>query len=543
MAYGIMGSTRNSFMSTYQTTQPARCLYFDGASGSLVENNTMDTQNLLLYGNITGPPGNHSSATQFFWDEYARAQHLCAWLRQYEFDMPGQGIEGIVRMSAGFELIWCNFSSPSIRLVSRFNVSVPLLGYNRTSLLRSPEVSRQKIVEIYQGGRNDYDFPAPDWDIDWEHEPFVASQQWDWFASTSRTYSSEDLASNRVPSIRLLDADLVSLYSPGYQKHLVEMIQHDREHLNLALDGFYLGDGSQRSRRDAMRQLMRRRRRHRVGNISPQEVTKLRLDMKRMVSRLIGKGPYDDLWRDISWSHTCDMIVNNFAKRLLQLQRLLERGIVHEHGSLVITQRHLAILRERAHALMMPYFEYSSNLQTASETLKQQQQHGNFQVSFDRCRSGYLPLPVQDGLHAAGPTESSNHHFVGQAIEEVMGNICSVVIGVAVTIEKIWLQDFNQDVQKPDPSQQKLLRDQLRTMHGRVEELTAWLGWAPHWMSCDRLCAWDEECYIPIAPLLRQMSAERPAYGNDPVDFGEVEYDFWHPRCLKVTDFPTGNEW
>jgi hypothetical protein len=39
----------------------------------------------------------------------------------------GWGVEGIVRMSAGFEMIWCSFSSPSIRLLSHLNVTALLL--------------------------------------------------------------------------------------------------------------------------------------------------------------------------------------------------------------------------------------------------------------------------------------------------------------------------------------------------------------------------------------------------------------------------------
>ncbi|KAL8679095.1 MAG: hypothetical protein Q9186_004590 [Xanthomendoza sp. 1 TL-2023] len=169
MTYGIMGSTQNSFLSTYQTTQPVKCLYFDGASGALGESGTMDTQMLFLYGNTTGPPGKKRSA-ELLWDEYARAERLCEWLQERGLNAPGQGIEGIARMSAGFELIWCNFSSPSLRLVSRFNVSVPLLEYNRTaSLIERVEKPNQALLATDQG--NGEDLPAPDWEIDWEHEP------------------------------------------------------------------------------------------------------------------------------------------------------------------------------------------------------------------------------------------------------------------------------------------------------------------------------------------------------------------------------------
>ena len=32
----------------------------------------------------------------------------------------------MVRMNAGFEMMWCNFSSPSIRLLSHIKVFAPL---------------------------------------------------------------------------------------------------------------------------------------------------------------------------------------------------------------------------------------------------------------------------------------------------------------------------------------------------------------------------------------------------------------------------------
>ncbi|KAL9612415.1 MAG: hypothetical protein Q9204_008963, partial [Flavoplaca sp. TL-2023a] len=332
MAYGIMGSTQNSFLSTYQTTRPVKCLYFDGASGALGENGTMDLQMLFLYGNTTGPLAKHSNS-YFLWDEYARAQRLCSWLHEHEFDIPGQGIEGIVRMSAGFELIWCNFSSPSLQLISRFNVSVPLLGYNRTTS-PMPYFQKRSRALLASSQNPEDDLPAPDWDIDWEHEPFVASQQWDWFTSTSATYNPGDLVSVRESSIRLLESDLLSLYSPQYGQHLSTLVEYEREHFNLTLEGGWHSDGSQGSRRDAMSQLMRRRANHRVGNMDAQDLNRLRLDLKQMVTRVLSADSHGAWNRNaIPWSRISDTIVNNFAKRLMHLQRLLAEGLDCDGGS------------------------------------------------------------------------------------------------------------------------------------------------------------------------------------------------------------------
>ena len=495
MAYGIMGSTRNSFLSTYQTTQSAKCLYFDGASGALSESGTMDTQMLFLYGNTTGPPGKNSSG-EFLWDEYARAQRLCGWLQEQKLDAPGQGIEGIVRMSAGFELIWCNFSSPSLRLVSRFNVSVPLLGYNRTSSL-TRNSKKPNLASFATDKGNPVDLPAPDWEIDWEHEPFIASQQWDWFTSASRAYNSEDLASNREPSIRLLDIDLVSLYSPEYQRLLTILAKQEREQLNLTSDGFWEGISIRKPRRNALKELMRRRSRHRVGDLSQQEIAKFRQDMERMTSRIVSQGFRNNHnSRAVSWSHTCDTIVNSFAKRLMQFQQLLQHNYVTECELPLFTRQRFALLRERAHALLMPFFEYSSDIGRASDM---QQQSENIQSSLDRCKYAYLPWPVRNEAHIA-EQKGMGYHFVGQAIEEVMECICSVLVGTGRSIEKIWLQDFNQGFKQTDDKHLQQSHVEMRKWQDKIEELTAWLGWSPHWMGCDRLCAWDVSNMCHILP-------------------------------------------
>ena len=485
MAYGIMGSTQNSFLSTYRTTRPVKCLYFDGASGALGENGTMDMQMLFLYGNTTGPPGKHSAA-EFLWNEYARAQHFCEWLHENDFDNPGRGIEGIVRMSAGFEVIWCNFSSPSIQLVSQLNASVPLLGHNRTSSLTLSSNKGKRALTTIDRPTPD-DLPAPDWEIDWDHEPFVASQQWDWFTSISRTYSSDNLASARDLSTRLLAADVVSLYSPEFEKHLAALVRDEREHFNLTLGGHLHDDDSPESRRDTVKRLLRRRAGHRVGNISAHEIGEFRTNVKLMVTRVVSKASEDaQRWSAISWSHTSDMIVDNFAQRLMKLQQLLEEGegSTGEGESQYSTRKSFASLRERAHALLMPFFEYSSHPEVALGSEK-------IQASLDRCKRQYLPPFTYQEQSETAIEGSTRGGYIGQAIEEVMHNICVVLVGMGNSIEMTWLQNFNGKIQNPSKEQQQTFRVEIRTWHRKIEELTAWLGWAPHWMGCDRLCEWD----------------------------------------------------
>lgn len=114
-------------MLTYQTTQAAKCIYFDGESATLFGSGQLDTQMLHIYGNVSGLPLGPGKDFRGLWQEYARAAGLCDWLQERKLGGLGWGFEGIVRMNAGFEMIWCNFSSPTIRLISHLNVTAPLL--------------------------------------------------------------------------------------------------------------------------------------------------------------------------------------------------------------------------------------------------------------------------------------------------------------------------------------------------------------------------------------------------------------------------------
>ncbi|EQB45340.1 hypothetical protein CGLO_15803 [Colletotrichum gloeosporioides Cg-14] len=114
MAYGIMGSTRQSFMLSYQTTRPVKALYFDGESAALMGLGQLDTQMLHLYGNVTGPDSG-GGMWRGLEPEYERAMGLCDWLAERGLGGAG-GFEGVVRMNAGFEVIWCDFGSGSLRL-------------------------------------------------------------------------------------------------------------------------------------------------------------------------------------------------------------------------------------------------------------------------------------------------------------------------------------------------------------------------------------------------------------------------------------------
>ncbi|KAL8875754.1 MAG: hypothetical protein Q9198_005931 [Flavoplaca austrocitrina] len=252
-----------------------------------------------------------------------------------------------------------------------------------------------------------------------------------------------------------------------------------------------------------MRQLMRRRASHRAGNMNAQDLDRLRLDLKRMVTRVVSGDSHGSRSRhEVPWSRICDTIVNNFAKRLMHLQRLLAEGLDCDGGSTIRTKQYFASLRERIHALLIPFFEYSTTIKAASETPEQQEKQSEKTLaSLDRCKRRYLPALQHREASKTTTKASTTHRFVEEAIGEVMDNICTVLIGIGKSVEKTWLQNFNQPTHLPDRKQQEILQIEFRTWHDQIEELNAWLGWAPHWMQCDRLCASNVSELAPGLPL------------------------------------------
>ncbi|KAI3339411.1 hypothetical protein F4824DRAFT_455316 [Ustulina deusta] len=108
----------HGYLHVYQTTRPMKYIYVDGMSGGKTSMGTLDSQDLILRGKRPSdeakqtprmrdqddkepaprPPGSGGPM-----DERQRAVDLCELARKW-------GLDGIIRMEAGFEIIQCDFS-------------------------------------------------------------------------------------------------------------------------------------------------------------------------------------------------------------------------------------------------------------------------------------------------------------------------------------------------------------------------------------------------------------------------------------------------
>ncbi|QSZ31064.1 hypothetical protein DSL72_000625 [Monilinia vaccinii-corymbosi] len=507
MAYGIMGSTRKSHLLTFQTTRTAKCVYFDGESATLVGSGQMDTQMLHIYGNVSGPyPSGYFGPGLV--QEYDRARGLCSWVHEKGLGGRGWGVEGFVRMNAGFEMIWCDFESDSLRLVEHLNTTAPLLPKTTpedmykedlvdiTSSLSRPSVTNQSPQATQTKNPTDPAMP-PNFRNDAHGEPFLRSQGWGWFTSAATHYGSSregpGLGENRV---KLLTCGILSYYSPKFESEAMARAATERYTLNLTSEGFCTRPlENENIRATALNALMRRRRSHTLDGVSTYEAAIMKGDSERVIKNLIGQSVN---CTGIDWTTMTNEIVQAYASPLAQLLKSLQNYSSAPPSNRSAERKWFSSIRDQTHSFLLPFLEYPSPKENPSIW---SHQSALFQTTHFRCHHHHTHL--LSSLDIPLPPEERTLKW---AIEETQGQIYSIVIDIGFSVENIWNATFNQPASrsKDQPKSsfpEKNANEITRWIRG-IEELMAWLGWAGEWTSCERICGGGERCYIPMWPML-----------------------------------------
>lgn len=538
MAYGIMGSSRNSFLLTYQTTRAVKALYFDGESAALMGLGQLDTQMLHLFGNVTGPSEGRGFGG--LGDEYRRAHGLCGWLEDAGLRGPGWGFEGIVRMNAGFEVIWCDFTSPSLRLVNRNNVTAPLLP-DKDQEARSAGVGGESDVasapvegtyQLAARGRQPSDdaattqpasyyplppsptktdrnsepshgSPPPNMRRDDGREPFLQAQGWGWFDSATWHYgASRNGPGQGEVRAKVLSCGILSYYSPRFANQTGNRASDERRALNLTTEGLWMGPGEGGNWTRAVKLLARRRRFHHLGNVSSEEAGLMRRNSERALRSLLDRG---DECSGADWVLITSEILQRVTNQLTMVDTKLS-SFPEDARNETAVYNWLFGVRAESHLFMVPYLEYPRQITRDTWSTDTQL----YKETHSRCRYRYTRLLVPEELQTPlSPEEDDVRHVV----EEVYGTICSVLITMGFGIELAWL-DMSAEKSSP-ASEGAALLAQAAAWRDNIAELTAWLGWESQYYGCDNMCAWDERCYIPMWPLLHWggMGGGRPGRG------------------------------
>lgn len=575
MSYGIMGGRRDSHMLTYQTTRPTKCLYFDGESAALMGTGQLDTQMLHIYSNVSGPdhPG---GGFRGLYDEYARAIGLCDWIALKKLGGKGWGVEAVVRMNAGFEMIWCDFSSPSIRLVSHLNITAPLLPLEEDG--GGEEIGKvEEWVEEIRDSRatptsyfplpplrtrtdratNPTNPPAPpNWRSDWDREPFFRMQTWYWFAAGTAHYGSSGSGSGIGESrVKILSCGFLSYYAPKFTSVAISRAEEEQKNFNLTKEGLWLGPGSNGTRLDSLTALTRRRRAHTLSAVSSDDAIVMREDSERVSLELISSQANCS---GMDWSIITNEIVQTYASDLASFLKMLQTFDSATKKNETALREWVIKVRDQTHAFLIPFLEYPPE---PSES-NWKRDSSLFNDTFSRCRYHYTRLLDPNEGIFLNPQEQT----LQWAVEETMSSICSVLIDTDLSMEGLWFSFFDTPTATSAINSQSafgVVRHEVQRWAGGVEELMAWLGWAGEWASCERKCEWDEKCYIPMWPLIHMSPGgggrRRPPPGDRKPGDGKPggkpgdgpggpgkdrppgggfrwqpdDSDLWQPKCVK----------
>ncbi|KAF2086987.1 hypothetical protein K490DRAFT_42965 [Saccharata proteae CBS 121410] len=548
MAYAIMGSLPDSHMLTYRTARPVKALYFDGMSANLMSPG-IEAQMTFLYGDSKskGPPD--FGGWNPLEDEYFRAQGLCRWVKEKGLGGKGWGFEGIVRMNAAFELIWCDFDSPSLQLVSNLNVSVPRIetrdqDRERKTDDRKRDFGRTSLIGSLDAPEGPHGPGMTD-----RSEPFRDFANWGWFTAAARHYGFSGMGLGRGESRAKVDTcSLFTFYDPALEGQNIARIEEERKSLNISETGTWIRPDGTHAKQIALEQLMRRRRPHRTNHVSKADGTVMRAAVEGRLRIALNSSSCSG----IDWQLTGHEILITYASGLRNLLGLLSQSHAQKPGNWSSLRAWFASIRVQTHWFLIPYFEYPPQPYTKT-SLKQafHPQSPYATAALLRCKSQYSISDPENTL-------AHGERLLSWATDEVLTGICTAIVHVGMGVEYEWLSAFNKDDDPRDDDGDdfdgpSLLRA-AKKWQDAIEELMAWLGWVDQWTGCHGPCAADELCYIPMWPATGRSGgagrgggppSRRPGKGDgEPTrsgegGWGDEEKSLWEPVCVNMSSFPS----
>ncbi|KAJ6500467.1 hypothetical protein C8R45DRAFT_977819 [Mycena sanguinolenta] len=454
MSYAIMVSRGGqTHLTTYRTTRPAKILYFDGMSAAW-GSGWLDSQHMFIYG-----MSKNGSKDTNWWDDYGRADRLCEWGKSRD-------IEGFVRMNAGFEIIWCDFHSPSLQLVSHLNITPPGTPEKPSSWPRFP--GRGLIPIDIETEPTSLDDPPkrPPWRGPGGGDPprrgpgrggggpwapaisdLALTGNLEWVrAASHRAFAPQ-------PHLTLFYADIVTYYDP----HLTSLV---RDRIGLPMHS------------------------HRLVNISSQDARRVVDEVDDvLVRRAIG-----ELGSGFDWGTTSHAIVEYWADRISHMHAYLLNA---SDPSANMTAA-LPAIRTLAYTLVNPYMQPGLTPNASGwdlffalpTALIPNTFAANTNVTaFERCTSqatGFL----------SDTQMTPQERLLRISVESVLTRLCN---------------DFGVIfAQSSDLAESKSLnrnpRLSIQQWTQRIEDLMEWLDWTV-WLRCEEVCPLDHVCSVPMWPI------------------------------------------
>ncbi|KAL7416249.1 hypothetical protein BDY24DRAFT_378963 [Mrakia frigida] len=457
MSYGIMtGRSGGTWLSTFVTAREIKLVYFDGNSAALGTPGWLDTQDVVAPPEEDETPGHPGGG----WNgEHDRAVRLCEWNEREKLRL-----DGFLRMNSGFEVMWCDFDSGALELVSHLNITPPdvPLSSGGSSWDHGGGGDHHFASPSSPRGSSEFDdaLPPPPEGSYPGRRPgeggggppgrggasiFSSSSRFEWLRVSTHRY--------HIPQPHIVPdwSSFVTFYHPRLSS-LVEA----RKGVSRM--------GDHQVKRDA----------------SEEDVSSVRDEIVEVLRRSSGSRG-----SGVDWSQLSKDVVERYGDRLANLDHILNGSSSSSSNfgasSSSLSSTNFTLLRTKlsvlTYTMLNPFLDTTHLSNTSSSSTPSSLW---LPSTLDRC-STYLTRTVSRS------TLTDQERILKASIDFVTGRICSEIGGM-----------FEESLlgSKKGREEESLVKE----WRGRVKELMSWLDW-PIWTRCEVACSWNEVCAIPMWPL------------------------------------------
>ncbi|KAM7219791.1 hypothetical protein V8F06_004825 [Rhypophila decipiens] len=302
MSVGIYRGSGQSNLHVYSTTRPLNIIYFDGQAATLTALGTLDSQISILQGHVPLYP-----EYDLVYDEDQRALDLCDLVKKL-------GIDGLVRMDAGFELLVCDYAASQLQAIFNTNITVPgdMEESNPEGLPHDPNRQPPK------GFGN----------------VFSEQGSYEWLRSASWHYRQEVGGGPAESRVQLDVCRMVSFYDPQLDSLA------DSHHGNLVGNYSFVNG-------------WRLRKGHRLLDIHPADVARVRSWLQAMIASPQSNEATG--CSGVNWQAIFDAVHSQHGTRAREIGAAFAswKSDTEAETRAIITKVH-----EITHAILAPYLEY-----------------------------------------------------------------------------------------------------------------------------------------------------------------------------------------
>lgn len=482
---GIFGGFGKSKLHVYGTSRTLNIIYLDGQSATLTPGGTLDSQMAVLQGEVPLYP-----SYDLVYDDDQRALDLCDLVADL-------GIDGVVRMNAGFEILICDYSAAQVKELFVTNITVPGNRPENPPLLPQ-DPNRQPPLGF--------------------GNVFSEQGSYEWLRSATWHYGQHGQGGPPESRVKLDVCRMVSFYDPA----LTSLASSHHGGI-VGNQSFQNGWGLRRG--------------HRLHDINKTDVGTVRTWLREITSST----SEDAGCSGFNWQALFTVIQAQHGTRAKEMKSALEwKHDTKNEAEAIVTKIH-----ELSHAILAPYLEYQVSDRDSSVTSKEQ--------TISRCASVYTTLLNPTRLARA---EVLFYH----STNSVMEKLCTWEWDMFEWSEKHTTNYFGHQGEPSDlPSISKEIKEKSK-LAAEVLEWIGWDTWsqcdrqcalnvspAPilllsHARTIDANKQPQELCTIPTWPVVYAPGLPQGGIyaGSNPKLVENEMMEFWRPKCINRTDFDRG---